>query len=752
MSDLIRPKTHVLPPETPGGRAPASPPPAFRFDLQRALSMHRRLAVVAAVTTFVLVMAFGLTRKVTYRSEAIFYVPPVTQELLPQGTSPSFDAGRYDSTFQQIIQTIQRPDTLMAAVRSLPQGVWRYPGEPLASAAARLAGNLNVQRVGTSYQLSVTLTGPRATEVAQTLDAVSKQFLHTMRQDESGITDEQVELLKAEQTRVQSGITQLIQEQSKLGAVLGVARLTADQPNPFDTSVEALRKQIEDIRHARDLAVAQVSINNGGGSGGESGGNTTTSGLIYGLNTRKATLQSQMSGMTPANPIYQQDQAELQSLDRELSAATRRYHDETNQIAAEQRDTTVRRVDGLEAQLRRELARQTELAVTAGPKLQRYAQLSAELTRLQTRAGVLDETVRTRTLEASGPNHVHMAVPPSVPSLPIPGKRSLVLLAALPLAFFAGIFAAVFAHNRDRRVFLGSDLEHVLGFRPMVVLPVPSEVSEPVSNGYMLRLAAGIENAYRNNGARTFLFTAPNLGTDVEELVFKLQSKLKELGYSVLWIGADTLLRAERDFEEAYGRGPSMGLEGYGNGTSGVATARLAWLTQDYDMVLIDAQPLTSSAETEYAIRRTDATILVNESGVTTRDDLQSAGELLEHIGLGSIGAVIKDLHLRDADPAYRIMVQDAERVSARPVHRQPRDNSGEWQILNPGSPDELRLPGDPKPGVYARRTRESILRERAATVQRAQSGSHGIYTATDADGDIAMFRPDQLHEDALSS
>lgn len=707
-----------------GGPVGAPGRAAFRLDLKRAWAMHRALALLVGCVVFVLVMGYGLTRKVLYQAETVFLVPPVQKELLAQNTTPAaFDATRYDATSQQLIQTLERQDTVDGAVRSLPVGVWRQRGESVPAASARLLSNLSVDRVGTSFQLSASLKGPSAEDTTAALNALSKKFLNMLRQEQSGASDGQMQLLKEELVRVQSNLAQSRAEQTALGATLGVARLGADETDPFDSSVADMRRQISDLRHARDLVSADIASGGGGdggggGEGGGGGGNTTTSGLITSLNSRKATLQSQMTGMTSANPIYQQDQLELEALNRELVDATHRSNAETQARAAERRAQVEIRARDLEAKLRGQLAERTAMAVTVSPKLQQYSQLTSDIERMQTRASTIEDSIRSMELEANGPGTVRVAVPPMVPTEPIPGNRRLILLAAFPLALLFGLGAAVVAQNRDGRIFLATDMERVLGFKPMAVLPSHADVSAPVADAYLLRLAAGIENAYRK-GAHTFVFTSTNAGTEVEELVYKTQVKLKELGYSALWISAETLLRAERDFEQAYGRGPALDMEArYSEkGTDGLAIARLAWLKQDYDLVLIDAPHLTSSVEAEYAVRRTDAVILVNESGVTTKADLMEAGELLERVGLNGIGAVIKDLKLRDADPSYRNAVQNAERITAKPVQREPRDSAGAWQLTN-----GTHLPGDPVAPRFKTSTRESGARHRASQIRASQT------------------------------
>ena len=58
-----------------------------------------------------------------------------------------------------------------------------------------------------------------------------------------------------------------------------------------------------------------------------------------------------------------------------------------------------------------------------------------------------------------------------------------------------GMMAAVTAHKMDPRVYIASDVEHVLGYAPMALLPDFIEVPEGVAEEHLLRLAAAIEYA-----------------------------------------------------------------------------------------------------------------------------------------------------------------------------------------------------------------------------------------------------------------
>lgn len=72
----------------------------------------------------------------------------------------------------------------------------------------------------------------------------------------------------------------------------------------------------------------------------------------------------------------------------------------------------------------------------------------------------------------------------------------------------------------------------------------------------------------------------------------------------------------------------------------------LETLAQRYDMVIVDAPPILSVADTRIVASLTDAVILVLRSGVTQRDAAMEAYQLIQEDGLSLLGTVLTDYDL----------------------------------------------------------------------------------------------------------
>jgi Mrp family chromosome partitioning ATPase len=77
-------------------------------------------------------------------------------------------------------------------------------------------------------------------------------------------------------------------------------------------------------------------------------------------------------------------------------------------------------------------------------------------------------------------------------------------------------------------------------------------------------------------------------------------------------------------------------------------------LTMDFDIVLVDAAPILISAETEYLARFADVTILIAESGKTTKVQLTRAARLLERLQIPGMSVIINKISYRWANRATR--------------------------------------------------------------------------------------------------
>jgi uncharacterized protein involved in exopolysaccharide biosynthesis len=678
-------------PEIPRAQSTDSERPGgFSLDLKRSFKMHKTLAVSVAATIAILLLAYGLSRRPYYETHALIYVQPVKAKLTTDSNA-TYDPARYDTYIQQQLQTITRTDILAEALSKPATLKWRFPHETDDAAIDRLRTNLKVERDQGSYQLSITLAGFDPEAISDVVNAVSEAYIHGERSDELAQSDQQLQILKGERDRIQGNLTTDRQEQAALSAALGVADTTNPEvTNPFDVQLTDLRSQLAAATAQHAVAAAQFSSVAQTGSDSSAGlraaaedasaNDPGLASLKQTISQRRSILVSQMAGLTPKNPLYKQDQDELTRLDQWLDAAATEVRTKAARQLQEKLRLDANRTATLQARLENELAQKTTVATGATPKLQRAADLVLDITRLQAHFSEIDRAINAIELEKSTSGLVHILLSAVPPSKPKSSKKNFIIGGAIPIGILMGLLAAALRMKMDPKVYIAEDVSRVLDFKPMAVLPHHRDVKASVVDEFMLRLVAGVDQAHRTGGARTFVFTSASPGSSISKMVAALARKIERFGYTTMIVDAAEIMKhvALPKDEIAY----LMGDGQVSKSSSRISPARrdnftignFSRMRSNIDLLFIEGLPLLSSAETEFAARLSDITVLVAESEKTTRTELTNALELLKRLGVPGVATVLSKVKTQHADDEFLAVVHDVETRQAEQPEQEPID------------------------------------------------------------------------------
>jgi polysaccharide biosynthesis transport protein len=650
----------------------------LNLDLARSLRMRRSLAIVAGVFVLLFLVPLGLSRKPWYKATSLIYVQPIVSKA-PTDISGFYDSSRYDAYIQQQLLTFERPDILGHALDLLPTAIrGRFSNDP-DDAAKQIASVLKVDRVAGGYELSVIVAGGDPTIVAPIANAVVAAYLQNGQQDDLALTHEQMGSLVQERQQILEELDKDRKEQAGLSEALGVADTAGDNGNPFDSSLADLRTQLAAARNAHASAEAQLASINGKQAQLDSAADSATrsdaelSALRTSLGARRATLIGEMNGLTPQNPLYKKDKAELDQLSQTIDNASKETTHKSGQSLKEQLTLEATRTGDLQARLEADLAGQTATATADTPKLQRAQDLAESIKLLQARYANVDNAVHSIFPTQSPTFAAHVSLMAKQPTKPMASKKLLILVLALPFAIIFGMFVAVVAQKIDSRVYIGNDVDRVLSFPPMAVLPDSGEVAPSVKDEFLFRLVAGLDQAHRINGSSTFVFTASSQNTLIDDLVSSVAAEMERLGYRTMTLSAAETL-SPIELADLTGEGRSSAWQGKpelaisSNNTAlrargeSLIDEHLERLKQQVNFLFIKAQPLRSSAETEFVVRLADVTLLVAESGITTRKELRGCLALIRRLRARGLAAVVTELKLRNADNEFIEAVDLAER------------------------------------------------------------------------------------------
>lgn len=657
----------------------------FHFDLLRSLRMHKRLAIGVFILALLAAAAYLVKGWNSYTAQAVVYVQPAPSRLLQTGPENRwpYDANTYDTYIQQQIHNVTRPDVLATAVQRIPG--WQRSGENIQLAVVRLNRSLEVARVGTSYQISITSKAKSAEKAAQVANAAAASFIESAAREQHAGDDQRIQLLREERDRVQTEMAADRAEQDDLNKKLGVASIGGVVPDPIDQQIDAVRSELTKARADNDEAAARLMTTDKGGAAASAAMDAEADDLVAAdpgmvsmktaLNGRRSQLISQMANLTPNHPQYKQDEEELAKINTSLDSMTKELRTKAAAHIQQKLKNDLERTSAVEGKLNAQLAQLTAVAGTAGPRLQRLNELSADIQRLQNRFALVDEQFRNLTLENNAPGGVYLA---DAAVAPLGASRDLVLRNALVIVL-AGLLlgwgGAILAHNLDKHIYIAADVERVLGFTPMAQLPDFSEVGPGVEEEYLLRLAAALEHAHQQGALKSCVFTGVAPGAGATTVATRITSMLEAMGRDTVLVDASGSPAPPPVPEGS----PEAGTELVPAQKGSRPTALLQQMAEETGedtIVLSDTAPLLVSGETEYLARFVDSAIVVIESGVTTKAQLRDVAHTLQRLEVSAVGFVLNRIAMEKANPSFRDSVRAVERhLNGDKPNRAPQES-----------------------------------------------------------------------------
>lgn len=679
---------------------PATKANPFRINVLKSVRLHPVTTLLVALLILGLGLAFIASHKPFYVATSVLYVSPTNPKTLVDDRELEHP---YDSYVQEVMRDVTSYDVVAEALRRLPPGMAQFPGESERSAVTRLQQTLNVERVGQTYQVAVSISGFRPEHLADIVNTLTAVYVEKAKSNEFYDRDERVNALKEEQKRIQNETDSLLQEQNEISRALGVASATGKDAGAIDEENSKIQSELTSAHAQRIEAEAELqALTSGDSSAPNSALNSAADEIIASdpglqalradLSKHRADLVDKLNGMTENHPERKQTEAQLAQINKALQDMQNKLRQEAAARLEQKARTKLNQAQMIESRLNADLLKGTREAVDTAPKLQRAQEIQAKLTQLGARYAEVDERMSNIELESTSPGAVHLFAPAMTPLTPERSKIRLMIVFIFPFSVLAGLLAAVLLDFFDPRVYNATDVEAVLGFAPIGMLFDDREVNEVVFDECALRLAAGVGHASRVAGAKTFVITAVNSGAGTTSIVENLGTMLAKLGLKTLAI--DPSGSSEPVSFAALGTGLEKKPVALNAGPSTSLTAPTAELPKlatsnrplpvrlppihsigfegfqriaaDYDIVLIDAAPALISAETEYLARMADVTVLVAEAGKTKKAWLIRAARLLERLGIAGAAAIVNKVHPARAEETLKQDLRDFELRSDR--------------------------------------------------------------------------------------
>ena len=683
-------------------------PPRQTFSAVQGRKLNLIVSVqrhwLVSLIVFVVIFCIGLfilwkKARPVFTSHSVVYISPKFPTVLNNNSEVELP---YDSYFQEQVQTVTRYDILHDAVASLPYSARHRSGPVLPSEIESLLKDLSVKRVGTSYEMSVGLSGQVPHGLAEMVNAITNTYVDRAKNPQFYGVSDRLKTLNQEKQKLQTAIDKSLAEKAHLMEQLGVATTTTQvgTTNPYDATSTAVRTELATARMQRETAEAELDAlqrknapanSNAMDVAGKEAiaADPGLAAMWSALSSRRATLLQEMTGLRPDHPVYQKDKDNLSATDTIMNDLKEQAVQEVQNKLRQD----VERARMVELKLTRELEEKTNSATSAAPKYLRATELGPEIDSLQKSLEAIDNRIRDLDLESSSPGSIHISTKALTPASPERSKLPIFALVVLMISLTIATAVPVGMDLLDHRIYTPHDVEHVVGFHPIGVLVDEDRFPGEVAGEYYFRLAAGIDHAVRSSGARVFLFTSASHGAGTSTVVRKLSEQLRSLHLRTRTMTA----AASGDLDLfSSGDSPRSELEhNKWNRPDDFLQSPLTptditdnhpryqiqrdvpppnWVEQtlnraamEYDVVLIDAQPMPVSAQTEYLARLADATVLVVKARGTTRQDLESTARVLERLEVAGVAVILNKIRVDRADGAMKKALRSYEKSFTEP-------------------------------------------------------------------------------------
>ena len=304
---------------------------------------------------------------------------------------------------------------------------------------------------------------------------------------------------------------------------------------------------------------------------------------------------------------------------------------------------------------------------------------------------------------AASPIQVSVLQPADIPAFHTTPNTKLNLVVAVGLGLIAAIFAAVLVDNFDTRVRRRRDVT-ALGAAYLGGIPAGrrtkagdlarSSAEAPEREATFRRIAIDVLHAVNETPTR-LIFTSPRVGVDKTMVAANVAGALAEAGNHVAFIDADVrgrrlaaqvgikqspgitdLVSGRTQLDESFFESTWRGFTVIPCGGSAVdagemlASEKFAEVIRDlagyFDVVIVDAPPITNLSEGSLFTQNIKNVVVVAEAGNTRRAEFILATKSLRHAGAKILGVVLSRVRKDEQSAPAEEKDQNDEATSDR--------------------------------------------------------------------------------------
>jgi len=673
-----------------------------------SLRRHWRAGLIVMVLVAVAGMSFAWIKgnQYVYSATAALYVAPRFVNILQE--SKEVDVASFQQ-FRQFIEhqalTVGRFDILLEALKRMgdKRRVWQQPDETDRQAAERLQASLKVVAIKDSYLITVNLENNVQAGLDELVNSVVDTFIEKAQNDEFFYArDARLGNLRERRRQVEDTIGQKSTQRTKIAQELGVTTFTEASINPYDQLLLDTQTALANAQRNRLMAESNLAAYE------DAHGKVNQDALAAaifdivskdtGLNTlkgefhgRRGKFLEQISGLDNEHPLKRKIDHELKELDDELARLVKEQMDQVAKSFLDQLRTETQKARRLEQDIKQQLDAHLQKASWFATRYNEALALSNDIQRGRRQLDTIDTRIEYFEMEARAPGFIRVETYARPPENPIKGGRKKRLLIALAVAGLLGLLVPIGMDMRDRSIKNANQAQKILGHRPLAGLFEPSEDIDVrrVIADQKRRLALALDRERQRRGTRLLLLTSVKPGAGVTSLAFDLALEFAELGVKALVVEANPLKPDPRYLAEPFQTGLLDLLGGGSSPEQAIAEAAgalpdrvsvgipfnrylfaynrlkeiLDALKARYDVILLDAPPITLSADAEFLASLADLTLLLIGAGQVLPGELRRTMGILQKVDPPAISFIVTHLQIYRGGGYFGGMVKDYNAV-----------------------------------------------------------------------------------------
>ncbi len=566
--------------------------------------------------------------------------------------------------------------------------------EMLRKPAEDLAGSIQSALIKDTYLMNVSLELTMDKRKLMPLDEIVNAVVKVYIDKSKSTTfytnkDVRMALLNARREQLMKKINRRMTLRTVIAQELGVTTFSENTVNPFD-SLLLDTKRAKDVAE-RDLIVARsaklVFEDEQGHENREAleaasaeivANDPTLNTLKGNVNLRRTQLLKEVSGLEDNHPLKKNIDRELKEADEELNRGTQEVTRRVGRMLILQRKNDVAKakgiVDGINQQINENQAKAKQFSL----KYNLALGYSNEIARFQAQLEEIELRKDKLMMEIYAPG---MARPESWALPAIQGKGGWKKMAGITVvaSFLIGLILPIaidlLKFKLSGQIRSVNQVQNILGIRPLAGLYEPNDnISRRLIMGDIKRrLAIALEREHQLQGTRLFMLTSVNVGAGVTSVALELALEFGDLGVKAVVVevnaakpdrryhgdhlqtGLIDLITGEGVLAEVIAKADGLlpdriCIGGYHvhSHLFGYAKLReiLVELRRLYQVILLDAPPILSSADPEFLAAMAEHTLLVIRARDVTIGELKRAMSILEKLEPKALSLIVTNLEV----------------------------------------------------------------------------------------------------------